>query len=43
MTQIQIMKLRQISVMSSNLFITNIDNTSDRERISTKLSFQIID
>ena len=27
---------------SSNLFITNIDNTSDRERIVTDLSFQII-
>ena len=28
---------------SSNLYITNIDNTSDREKISTKLSVQIID
>ena len=28
---------------SSNLFITNIDNTSNRERISTQLSIQIID
>ena len=27
---------------SSNLFITNIDNTSDREKISTKLSTQVI-
>ena len=27
---------------SYNLFITNIDNTSDREKISTILSFQII-
>ena len=27
---------------SSNVFITNIDNTSDREKISTNLSFQII-
>ena len=27
----------------SNLFITNLDNTSDRERISTKLTFQITD
>ena len=28
---------------SSNIFITNIDNTSDRERINTTLSVQIID
>ena len=28
---------------SSNLYITNIDNTSDREKISTKLSVQIND
>ena len=28
---------------SSNLFITNIDNTSDREKIITKLAFKIID
>ena len=28
---------------SSNVFITNIDNTSDRERINTTLSVQIID
>ena len=27
---------------SSNVFITNIDNTSDRQKISTNLSFQII-
>ena len=27
---------------SSNLYITNIDNTSDRERINTKLSIKII-
>ena len=27
---------------NSNLFITNIDNTSDREKVSTKLSFQIV-
>lgn len=27
---------------SSNIFITNIDNTSDREKISTELSYQII-
>ena len=27
---------------SSNLFITNIDNTSDREKISTNLSVEII-
>ncbi|MDB2371806.1 hypothetical protein N9W28_04970 [Alphaproteobacteria bacterium] len=27
---------------SYNVFITNIDNTSDREKISTNLSFQII-
>ena len=27
----------------TNLFVTNIDNTSDREKISTKLSIQIID
>ena len=27
----------------SNLFITNLDNTSDREKISTKLTFQITD
>ena len=26
---------------SSNLYITNIDNTSDREKINTKLSFKI--
>lgn len=26
---------------NSNLFITNIDNTSDREKITTTLSFQI--
>ena len=28
---------------STNLFITNTDNTSDREKISTKLSVQIFD
>ena len=28
---------------SSNLYITNIDNTSDREKISTRLSLQITD
>ena len=28
---------------SSNLYITNIDNTSDRERIDTKLTIQILD
>ena len=28
---------------SSNLYITNIDNTSDREKINTKLSVQIFD
>ena len=27
---------------NSNLFITNIDNTSDRERINTQVSFQIM-
>ena len=27
----------------SNTYITNIDNTSDRERINTTLSFQVID
>ena len=27
---------------NTNLFITNIDNTSDRERINTKVSFQIM-
>ena len=27
----------------TNLFVTNIDNTSDREKISTNLSIQIID
>ena len=27
----------------SNIYITNIDNTSDRERITTELSFQVID
>ena len=27
----------------SNIYITNIDNTSDRERIITELSFQVID
>ena len=27
---------------NSNLYITNIDNTSDREKISTKLSIKII-
>ena len=27
----------------SNIFITNIDNTSDREKISTELSYQVID
>ena len=27
---------------SSNIYITNIDNTSDREAINTSLSFQII-
>ena len=27
----------------SNKFITNIDNTSDREKISTELSYQVID
>ena len=27
---------------SSNIYITNIDNTSDREKINTSLSFQII-
>ena len=26
----------------SNIYITNIDNTSDREKISTRLTFQII-
>ena len=28
---------------SSNLYITNIDNTSDREKINSKLSFKIKD
>ena len=28
---------------TSNLFVTNIDNTSNREKISTKLSYQIYD
>ena len=28
---------------SANLYITNIDNTSDREKINTKLSVQIFD
>ena len=28
---------------STNLYITNIDNTSDRERIDTKLTIQILD
>ena len=28
---------------STNLYITNIDNTSDRERINTKLTIQILD
>ena len=28
---------------TSNIYITNIDNTSDRERIITKLFFQVID
>ena len=28
---------------STNLYITNIDNTSDREKINTKLSVKIID
>ena len=28
---------------SSNLYVTNTDNTSDREKISTKLSVQIFD
>jgi len=28
---------------STNLYITNIDNTSDREKINTKLSIKIID
>ena len=28
---------------STNLYITNIDNTSDREKINTKLSFNIKD
>ena len=28
---------------SSSLYITNIDNTSDRERITTDLSIQIVD
>ena len=28
---------------SANLYITNIDNTSDREKINTKLSFNIKD
>ena len=28
---------------TSNIYITNIDNTSDRERITTELSFQVID
>ena len=28
---------------TSNIYITNIDNTSDRERIITELSFQVID
>ena len=28
---------------SSNLYITNIDNTSDREKINSKLSIQIFD
>ena len=27
---------------STNLYITNIDNTSDREKINTKLSIKII-
>ena len=27
---------------SSNLYITNIDNTSDREKINTTLAFQVI-
>ena len=29
-------------IHSANLYITNIDNTSDREKISTKLSIKII-
>ncbi len=28
---------------STNLYITNIDNTSDREKVSTKLSFEVVD
>ena len=28
---------------TSDIYITNIDNTSDRERIITELSFQVID
>ena len=28
---------------NSNLYVTNFDNTSDREKISTDLSFQVID
>ena len=28
---------------NSNLYITNIDNTSDREKISTELSIQVFD
>ena len=28
---------------STNLFITNVDNTSDRERVSTTINFKIFD
>ena len=35
-------EIRPIINHSSNVFITNIDNTSDRQKISTNLSFQII-
>ena len=43
MIKIQILKFKAKINHSSNLFITNIDNTSDREKIDTKLSIQIID
>ena len=31
------------TLVQYKFYITNIDNTSDREKVSTKLSFQVVD
>jgi len=36
-------EIRANIIHNSSVYITNIDNTSDREKISTTLSFQIVD